>query len=419
MKKMRIDEVCLVNPRQGVNLPENSKISFVPMAAVSVNGQVDSCDTLELKKAKNYTVFQNGDVLFAKITPCMENGKGAIVRNLLNGYGAGSTEFIVLRPKENVITAKWLYLYLSQRSFRWECQQHMTGSAGQKRVPPKYLASCEMPVPSIEEQERIVSKIEELFSRLDASVAELKTAKEKLKVYRQAVLKEAFEGAFTHHQMLDIDLDWASAEETMTLPTIPHEWRYIALSKLGELGRGKSKHRPRSDPALFEDGKYPFIQTGDVKAAKQYITTCAKKYGNFGLQQSKLWPKGTLCITIAANIAETAFLGIDACFPDSIVGFTPSEYIIPEYIKHFIESQKVRLWAFAPATAQKNINLDTLENLIVPYCSVEEQHQVVAEIESKMTVCDNVEETIEAALQQAEALRQSILKQTFEGKLKQ
>lgn len=150
---MRIDEVCLVNPRQSVNLPENSKISFVPMAAVSVNGQVDSCDTLELKKAKNYTVFQNGDVLFAKITPCMENGKGAIVRNLLNGYGAGSTEFIVLRPKENVITAKWLYLYLSQRSFRWECQQHMTGSAGQKRVPPKYLASCEMPVPSIEEQE--------------------------------------------------------------------------------------------------------------------------------------------------------------------------------------------------------------------------------------------------------------------------
>ena len=273
-----------------------------------------------------------------------------------------------------------------------------------------------VPTPDVAEQERIVSKIEELFSKLDASVAELKTAKEKLKVYRQAVLKEAFEGAFTHHQMLDIDLDWASVEETMTLPTIPPEWRYIALSKLGELGRGKSKHRPRNDPALFEDGKYPFIQTGDVKAAKRYITTCAQKYGNFGLQQSKLWPKGTLCITIAANIAETAFLGIDACFPDSIVGFTPSEYIIPEYIKHFIESQKVRLWAFAPATAQKNINLDTLENLVVPYCSIEEQHQVVAEIESKMTVCDNIEETIEAALQQAEALRQSILKQTFEGR---
>ena len=109
MKKMRIDEVCLVNPRQSVNLPENGKISFVPMAAVSVNGQVDSCDTLELKKAKNYTVFQNGDVLFAKITPCMENGKGAIVRNLLNGYGAGSTESTYFSER-NSQTTEWICL---------------------------------------------------------------------------------------------------------------------------------------------------------------------------------------------------------------------------------------------------------------------------------------------------------------------
>ena len=317
-----------------------------------------------------------------------------------------------IRPGSSISLKYLLYFF---KYYEAQLQKSGTGTTF-KAITQNVIKNIEVPVPSLDEQERIVFKIEELFSKLDASVAELKTAKEKLKVYRQAVLKEAFEGAFTHHQMLDIDLDWASVEETMTLPTIPPEWRYIALSKLGELGRGKSKHRPRNDPALFEDGKYPFIQTGDVKAAKRYITTCAKKYGNFGLQQSKLWPKGTLCITIAANIAETAFLGIDACFPDSIVGFTPSEYIIPEYIKHFIESQKVRLWAFAPATAQKNINLDTLENLVVPYCSIEEQHQVVAEIESKMTVCDNIEETIEAALQQAEALRQSILKQTFEGR---
>ena len=203
MEKLKIGEICSINPRQNDNIPENSEISFIPMAAVSANGQVDLSDTLESSKVKNYTVFRNGDVLFAKITPCMENGKGAIVHNLVNGYGAGSTEFIVLRPNADMITAKWLYLYLSQRSFRWECQQHMTGSAGQKRVPPKYLASCEIPVPAISEQERIVSKIEELFSKLDASVTELQTAKEKLKVYRQAVLKEAFTG-FTQKGLVEI-----------------------------------------------------------------------------------------------------------------------------------------------------------------------------------------------------------------------
>ena len=417
MEKLKIGEICSINPRQNDNIPENSEISFIPMAAVSTNGQVDLSDTLESSKVKNYTVFRNGDVLFAKITPCMENGKGAIVHNLANGYGAGSTEFIVLRPNADMITAKWLYLYLSQRSFRWECQQHMTGSAGQKRVPPKYLASCEIPVPPVSEQERIVSKMEELFSKLDTSLAELKTAKEKLKVYRQVVLKEAFEGKFTKHEKIDVDLKWASPKEVMTLPSIPHEWKYISLSKLGDLGRGKSKHRPRNDAVLFENGKYPFIQTGDVKAARRYITTYSQKYNEMGLEQSKLWPEGTLCITIAANIAETAFLGMDACFPDSIVGFTPFEYVSPEYIKHFIESQKVRLWAFAPATAQKNINLQTLEKLIVPYCSLTEQHEVIAEIEMRMTICDNIENTIDTSLQQAEALRQSILKQAFEGRL--
>ena len=236
-------------------------------------------------------------------------------------------------------------------------------------------------------------------------------------MYRQAVLKAAFEGDFTRNRICELDLGWASEEETKDLPIIPKEWKYVALSKLGDLGRGKSKHRPRNDPKLFEGGKYPFLQTSEVKAAKRYITDYSKQYGEFGLQQSKLWPKGTLCITIAANIAETAFLGIDACFPDSVVGFTPYEHILPEYIKHFIESQKLKLWAFAPATAQKNINLDTLENLIIPYCSIEEQKEVISEIEARMTICDNIEKTVDDALQQAEAMRQSILKKAFEGEL--
>lgn len=284
-----------------------------------------------------------------------------------------------------------------------------------KRYWIQQYSKIKVKIPPVPEQERIVAKIEELFSELDNGVETLKKTKQQLVVYRQAVLKEAFEGKFTAHIPCDVELSWASEEETKSLPAIPKEWQYIALSNLGDLGRGKSKHRPRNDPKLFDGGKYPFLQTGEVKAAKQYITEYSKMYGEFGLQQSKLWPKGTLCITIAANIAETAFLGIDACFPDSVVGFTPYEHIIPEYIKYFIESQKLRLWAFAPATAQKNINLDTLENLIAPYCSVEEQQLVIAEIEARMTICDSIEQTVDIALQQAEAMRQSILKKAFEG----
>ena len=319
-----------------------------------------------------------------------------------------SSAMKILTPNLDLVLPK--FIFYRMQTIQFDASTH-------KRYWIQQYSKIKVKVPPIDEQKRIVAKIEELFSELDNGVETLKKTKQQLAVYRQAVLKEAFEGKFTVHKPIEVELAWASINEIKSLPILPKEWKYIALSNLGDLGRGKSKHRPRNDSKLFENGKYPFIQTGDVKAAKRYITEYSKMYGDFGLKQSKLWTAGTLCITIAANIAETAFLGIDACFPDSIVGFTPYEYISSEYVKYFIESQKLKLWAFAPATAQKNINLDTLEKLIIPYCSLTEQKEVVDGIEERMTICDSIEQTVDMALQQAEAMRQSILKKAFEGEL--
>lgn len=324
-----------------------------------------------------------------------------------------------IRPSEELLIK---YVLLFFRYFEAQLASKGTGTTF-KAITQDVIKNLEIPVPPLEEQERIVSRIEELFSSLDNAVETLKKTKEQLAVYRQAVLQEAFTGNFTKifrensTDKIYADLTWATEDMIEKLPTLPESWKYVPLSELGDLGRGKSKHRPRNDARLFENGKYPFLQTSEVKAADKYITEYKKMYGEFGLAQSKLWPKGTLCITIAANIAETAFLGIDACFPDSVVGFTSYDYVIPEYVKYFIESQKLRLWAFAPATAQKNINLDTLENLIVPYCSMAEQKALVMEIESRLTIFSNIEQTVDSALAQAEAMRQSILKEAFEGRL--
>jgi type I restriction enzyme S subunit len=207
-----------------------------------------------------------------------------------------------------------------------------------------------------------------------------------------------------------------SKEELSAFPSLPKLWQYLYLAYAGHLGRGKSKHRPRNDKRLF-GGNYPFFQTGDVKAQK-IMFDYKKCYSEFGLEQSKLWPKGTLCITIAANIAETGFLGIDACFPDSIVGFTPFPQIAnTKFIDYFFQSAKRKISSWAPATAQKNINLTILENLVIPFTSIQEQKQVVQEIETRLSVCDKIEETITESLEKAEALRQGILKKAFEGKL--
>ncbi|GET14729.1 type I restriction modification protein [Ligilactobacillus agilis] len=143
-----------------------------------------------------------------------------------------------------------------------------------------------------------------------------------------------------------------------------NSWEYKRLADLGSFSRGVSKHRPRNDLSLFKNGKYPFVQTGDVKKANLYIRSNSEFYNEKGLSQSKLWPKGTLCITIAANIAETGILAYPMCFPDSIVGFTANKkvssetfmYYIFEYLKQQIQNQ-------ASGSIQDNINIEYLTNL--------------------------------------------------------
>lgn len=326
-------------------------------------------------------------------------------------FGAGADGIKVLSPKDGVLP-KYLFYGTQYLTLRFPDKGYARHY--------QHIEKMDIPLPPLEEQRRIVSRIEELFSELDRGVETLQTIKQQLAVYRQAVLKEAFEGKWTYSQRSSLSQNLhfkkLQNDENSKLSPIPPEWKYVHLSELGDLSRGKSKHRPRNDEKLFENGKYPFFQTGDVKSANKILIDCEKKYGEFGLAQSKLWPAGTLCITIAANIAETCFLGVDGCFPDSIVGFTPFDNIVDkEYIRYFIESSKKRLWAFAPATAQKNINLTTLENLIIPYCNIDEQKYIVQEIESRLSVCDSIEQTVDTALAQAEAMRQSILKKAFEG----
>ena len=190
------------------------------------------------------------------------------------------------------------------------------------------------------------------------------------------------------------------------------------MSELGILERGKSKHRPRNDACLFSNGKYPFVQTGDVSQSKYYgyeIQPTSKFYNDFGLAQSKMWNAGTLCITIAANIAETGFLTYDACFPDSVVGFTPFiDGDFSNFARYYIDSIKVILEKYAPATAQKNINLGILETLKIPLPPLAEQKEIVARTEKHLQTVAALESQIAEREQLTKTLFQSILKEAFE-----
>jgi type I restriction enzyme S subunit len=155
-------------------------------------------------------------------------------------------------------------------------------------------------------------------------------------------------------------------------------WETKKLNELGGFSRGISKHRPRNDRKLFDKGKYPFVQTGDIKSANLYINSHNQEYNEFGLKQSKLWDKNTLCITIAANIAETAILKYPMCFPDSIVGFNSYDGISSELFMHYIfQFIKSSIQNSASGSIQDNININYLTNLEFKIPSFEYQNKIV------------------------------------------
>jgi len=285
-----------------------------------------------------------------------------------------------------------------------------------------------------------------LFTELDDADVALALAREDLGVWRKALLKAAVTGELTSdwraahlptetgaHLLARILTErcasWAadpknkgkryfepSQPGSANPEALPATWTVASLPMLGDFGRGKSKHRPRNDPRLY-GGEYPFVQTGVVASSRGRIVKFDQTYTELGLAQSKLWPVGTLCITIAANIAKTGVLQFDACFPDSVVGLTPAAGVIPGYVELVLRTLQQGLEDGAPATAQKNINLETLETLAVPLPPTEEQIAILAAFEEAEVAGESLSRNdLNAAII---TLRQSILAAAFRGELVQ
>ena len=183
---------------------------------------------------------------------------------------------------------------------------------------------------------------------------------------------------------------------------IPKGWSFVKLSDLGEVNRGRSRHRPRDAIHLY-NGPYPFIQTGDVKASGGRITQFSQTYSEAGLVQSRLWPIGTMCITIAANIAETAVLTFPACFPDSVIGFIANEKECNVYFIEFVfRLLRKRIQAQATGSVQDNINLQTLERLQFPIPALKEQNKIakiLGDIDDKIYLNTQTNQTLEQMAQ--------------------
>ena len=195
-------------------------------------------------------------------------------------------------------------------------------------------------------------------------------------------------------------------------------WQQRTLQEVATyFGRGRSRHRPRNAPHLY-GGRYPFVQTGDIRNAVRVVTEFSQTYSEDGLVQSKLWPKGTVCITIAANIAETAILGFDACFPDSVIGVVVSpKEADAGFVQYVLESYRERLQALGKGSAQDNINMGTFENQRFPFPPVGQQREVAARLDRLRGEAGQLASIYQQKLAALEELRKSLLNQAFSGQL--
>jgi type I restriction enzyme S subunit len=455
-----LGEIVHVNPRWMQHEPtDGESVSFLRMAAVEAGtGRLDpSASRIWKEVKKGYTRFQEGDVLFAKITPCMENGKAALAVGLLGGRGAGSTEFHVLRPIDEV-RPKFVLHFLLQEAIRREARMKMKGAAGQLRVPPEFLEGMNVPLPPAREQRRIVEEIEKQFTKQEAGISALKRVLSNLKRYRAAVLKAAVEGRLvpTEAELARREgrsYDPASellarivtqpllavkkkaqagvpvppkprhkehvAPDAASLSKLPEGWAPTSLSQLKEF----SLYGPRFSSDDYSDSGQIVVRTSDISpGGKVNVSTAPKlrldsdEFNKYKVQV------GDLLIT------RTGSLGTLAVFNDEVDAI-PGAYLIQYrlvtplvtnwFVFYFLKSPmgQRHLIRGGAGVGRPNLNAPTIDELPIDLPPLAEQRRIVAEVERRLSVIDELEMQVDASLKRAERLRQAILTRAFEGKL--
>ena len=330
-----------------------------------------------IEKYKNF-IISKGDILIA--LSGATTGKFGIYNydepSLLNQRVAK------LFPKKDVLN-KYLYHYMNKLQ---DTIYNKALGCAQPNISPKEIGELEIYLPNINEQKAIVEVLDKAQELIDKRKKQIEALDELVK----SKFIEMFGDPVTN----------------------PKGWEKKQLNELGELSRGKSKHRPRNAPELL-GGPYPLVQTGDIANAGIYLKEYTQTYSELGLKQSKMWDKGTLCITIAANIAKTSILTFDACFPDSVVAFIPNDKTNNMFIQFWMFFLQKILEDSAPESAQKNINLKILseQNVIVP--PIELQNQFADFVKQ----VDKLKFEMEKSLKELEDNFNSLMQKAFKGEL--
>jgi type I restriction enzyme S subunit len=449
----KIIDICQVNPT--MSKPEGfldtTEVSFVPMSAVDEQtGTIVSPEIRPLSDVwKGYKRFQNKDVIFARITPCMENGKAAIADELTNGIGCGSTEFHVLRARPNEAIPAWLYHFVRQESFRDEAAASFAGTAGQLRVPANFLEQKAIPVPSIPEQRRIVAKLESILAQLRTARTALDHIPSLLKTFRQSVLAAAFRGELTERdpgdEPAEILLERIRAErrhrweeslcargkdpanytyeepvapDTSNLPELPEGWMWSKIGSFFDVSLGGT---PARDKPEYWNGQIPWVSSGEVafchiKGTKETISDLGLSHSN-----AKYNPAGSVLLAMIGEgktRGQAAILDISATTNQNIAAInctvTP---IKSECLFYWFMHQYEEIRGGGLGGAQPALNAGRIKEIVFPVIPVEEQKRIIAKLVEFFRQIEIVESVIKIVSCHLDEFEQTMLSKAFRGEL--
>lgn len=328
-----------------------------------------------------------GQFVISKIDA--RHGASGVVPAELDG-ALVSNDFPVFNVDASRLDALFLGWLSKTKAFVESCTRASEGTTNRVRLKLNKFYEIAIPLPPLEEQRRIVARIDELASTINTGLLTLQESSELVSTCIYAELASVFERA--------------SGFKSQT------------LSSVAELARGKFSHRPRNDPRFF-GGEHPWIQIGEIESAGKYITEWKETLNDDGLAISRKFPEGTLLVSIAATIGSVGILGFDCCIPDSIVAVIPKQKVSSEYLYYFLLYLRKGLEVIAPQSAQKNINLKILAPLPIPIPSEAEQLQIVKHLDSLQTSLDAVKHLGAQVQAELDALLPSILYRAFKGEL--
>lgn len=317
-----------------------------------------------------------------------------------------STGFNVVEPFDWKLHSKFTYYALISEKSR----QHFEATAkgvGYPAVDDKDFNSLDTPMPPLPYQKCIVAYLDASCAAIDAAVAAKRRQIETLKSLSQAIVyKTITQGLRPDVPLKSSGMDW--------LPKVPTHWNVMQIKRACEIVRGKFTHRPRNDPAFY-GGEYPFVQTGDITSANKYIRSYSQTLNELGLTVSKIFPKGTLVMSIAANIGDIAILDFEACFPDSMVGLIPGPKTNLNFLYYLMRTMKTIMLRSAVLSTQLNLNNVRIGSNFAAFPPKKEQENIAAFLDAKEQESQSLRAAINDQITTILAYRKSLIHECVTG----